>query len=85
MGSIKVVVGVAVVILAGAGAIGVYFDLEELLIVVVVIIAAPLVWVAGVQTMVLQEGVEMGVPMGWPILGVVPTAAAAKLFVDKGW
>lgn len=85
MGSIKVVVGVAVVILAGAGAIGVYFDLEELLIVVVVIIAAPLVWVAGVQTMVLQEGVEMGVPMGWPILGVVPTAADAKLFVDKGW
>ena len=85
MGSIKVVVGVAVVILAGAGAIGVYFDLEELLIVVVVIIAAPLVWVAGVQTMVLQEGVEMGVPMVWPILGVVPTAADAKLFVDKGW
>ena len=85
MGSIKVVVGVAVVILAGAGAIGVYFDLEELLIVVVVIIAAPLVWVAGVQTMVLQEGVEMGVPMGWPIFGVVPTAADAKLFVDKGW
>ena len=85
MGSIKVVVGVAVVILAGAGAIGVYFDLEELLIVVVVIIAAPLVWVAGVQTMVLHEGVEMGVPMGWPILGVVPTAADAKLFVDKGW
>ena len=85
MGSIKVVVGVAVVILAGAGAIGVYFDLEELLIVVVVIIAAPLVWVAGVQTMVLQEGVEMGVPMGWPILGVVPTAADVKLFVDKGW
>ena len=84
MGSIKVVVGVAVVILAGAGAIGVYFDLE-LLIVVVVIIAAPLVWVAGVQTMVLQEGVEMGVPKGWPILGVVPTAADAKLFVDKGW
>ena len=82
MGSIKVV-GVAVVILAGAGAIGVYFDLE-LLIVVVVIIPAPLVWVAGVQTMVLQEGVEMGVPMGWPILGVVPTTAAAKLFVDKG-
>ena len=81
MGSIKVVVGVAVVILAGAGAIGVYFDLE-LLIVVVVIIAAPLVWVAGVQTMVLHEGVEMGVPMG---LGVVPTAADAKLFVDKGW
>ena len=62
-GSIKVVVGVAVVvILAGAGAIGVYFDLEFIMVVLVVIIVAPLVWVAGVQTMV-QEGVEMGVPM----------------------
>ena len=63
-GSIKVVVGVAVVvILAGAGAIGVYFDLEFIMVVVVII--APLVWVAGVQTMVVvQEGVEMGVPMG---------------------
>ena len=65
-GSIKVVVGVAVVvILAGAGAIGVYFDLEFIMVVLVVIIVAPLVWVAGVQTMVVvQEGVEMGVPMG---------------------
>ena len=65
-GSIKVVVGVAVVvILAGAGAIGVYFDLEFIMVVGVVIIVAPLVWVAGVQTMaVVQEGVEMGVPMG---------------------
>ena len=64
-GSIKVVVGVAVVvILAGAGAIGVYFDLEFIMVVVVIIVA-PLVWVAGVQTMVVVlEGVEMGVPMG---------------------
>ena len=80
-GSIKVVgMFVVVVTLAREGAIGEYFDLE--LLFVVVIIVAPLGWVASEKTLTMeQEGVELGVPRSWPMV-VVP---AAKLFVDKGW